>query len=105
MSKVKELENLLQQDVLPELNDYIDDLFEIIASKKDTPQIKEELQNIQEMKSDFLAMLDEVKSGELSEEECDEIFDDIQDMLDENNQDDEYDDEDDDEEYEKNEKN
>ena len=83
MSKTKELEKLLQDEVLPEINDYIDDLFEIIASKKDTPEIKEELQNIQEMKSDFLAMLDEAKNGELEDEECDEIMADIQDMLDE----------------------
>ncbi len=80
MSKAKALEKLLEKEVLPELNDYIDDLFEIIASKKETPEIKEELQNIQEMKSDFLAMLNEAQNGELDEEECEEIISDIEDM-------------------------
>ncbi len=80
MSKAKALVKLLEKEVLPELNDYIDDLFEIIASKKETPEIKEELQNIQEMKSDFLAMLNEAQNGELDEEECEEIIADIEDM-------------------------
>ena len=80
MSQAKTLQKLLEKDVLPEINDYIDDLFEVIASKKDTPEIKEELQNIQEMKSDFLAMLDEVKNGELEEDECEEIIAEIKDM-------------------------
>lgn len=93
MSKTKELEELLQDEVLPEINDYIDDLFEIIASKKDTPEIKEELQNIQEMKSDFLAMLDEAKNGELDDDECKEIMADIYEMLDENFEDNEEDEE------------
>lgn len=80
MSKTKELETLLEKEVLPEINDYIDDLFEIIASKKDTPEIKEELQNIQEMKTDFLAMLEEAKKGELDEEECEEIIEELKEM-------------------------
>lgn len=83
MSKAKELEELLQNEVLPEINDYIDDLFEVIASKKDTPEIKEELQNIQEMKTDFLAMLNDAQTGELDEEEYEEIINDIHDMLNE----------------------
>ena len=80
MSQAKVLIKLLEKEILPELNDYIDDLFKIIASKKDTPEIKEELQAIQEMKSDFLAMLDEAKNNELDEEECEAIIAEIQQM-------------------------
>ena len=80
MSKQKELEELINNTVIPEINDYIDDLFEVIASKKDTPEIKEELQHIQEMKTDFLAMLQELKDDEIDDEECDEIIADIKDM-------------------------
>lgn len=80
MSNARKLQALLEKEVLPEINDYIDDLFEIIASKKDTPEIKEELHNIQEMKSDFLAMLDEAKNGELEEDECEEIIEEIKEM-------------------------
>ena len=80
MSQAKALIKLLEKEILPELNDYIDDLFEIIASKKDTPEIKEELQAIQEMKSDFLAMLDEAKNNELDQEECEAIIAEIQQM-------------------------
>lgn len=80
MSKQKDLEKLLKKETLPEINEYIDDLFEIIASKKDTPEIKEELNEIQEMKSDFLAILDEIKNNEITDEECQEIIEDLKDM-------------------------
>ncbi len=80
MSKQKELQELLEKEILPEIKEYIDDLFEVIASKKDTPEIKEELTEIQEMKSDFLAILDEIKNDEISDEECEEITQDLKDM-------------------------
>jgi hypothetical protein len=80
MSKTKELEQLLEKEILPEINDYIDDLFEVIAAKKDTPEIKEELQHIQEMKTDFLAMLEEAKKNEIDEEEAIEIIQELQEM-------------------------
>lgn len=83
MSQSKELIKLLEKEILPEINDYIDDLFEVIASKKDTPEIKEELQNTQEMKSDFLAMLDEAKNDELDEEEIEAILEEIKEMREE----------------------
>lgn len=80
MSKQKELEQLLRKEILPEINEFIDDLFEIIASKKETPEIKEELKEIQEMKSDFLAILNEINNDEISQEECEEIIEDLKDM-------------------------
>lgn len=80
MSQAKVLIQLLEKEILPELEDYIDDLFEVIASKKETPEIKEELQAIQEMKTDFLAMLNEAKNDELDEEECEAIIAEIEEM-------------------------
>ena len=43
MSIQKELEKLIKDEVLVEIEDYIDDIFEIIAGKKETPELKEEL--------------------------------------------------------------
>ena len=53
MSIQKELEDLIKNDVLIEIEDYIDELFEIIAAKKEDDSTKEELKEMQEMKKDF----------------------------------------------------
>ena len=47
MSIQKELENLIKNEVLVEIEDYIDELFEIIAAKKEDDEIKEELKQMQ----------------------------------------------------------
>ena len=43
----KELEDLIKNDVLIEIEDYIDELFEIIAAKKEDDSTKEELKEMQ----------------------------------------------------------
>jgi len=80
MSIQKELESLIKNDVLIEIEDYIDDLFEIIASKKDTIDIQEELKNIQEMKKEFSSLLIELENNELSKQECEELIKEIKAM-------------------------
>ena len=80
MSIQKELENLIKKDVLVEIEDYIDELFEIIASKKEDERIKEELTNMQEMKSDFNAMLQDLEQGLIEDDEAQEIIDEIKEM-------------------------
>lgn len=81
MSIQKELESLIKDDVLVEIEDYIDELFEVIASKKETDETKEELENMQEMKADFEAILEDIEKGELDDEEAQEIYDEIIDMI------------------------
>ncbi len=80
MSIQKELEDLIKNDVLEEIEDYIDGLFEIIASKKEDDSIKEELKQMQEMKKEFEEMLVDLSNGEIDDEECREIIEDINDM-------------------------
>ena len=53
MTIQQELEMLIKNEVLVEIEDYIDELFEIIASRKDDDSIKEELKNMQEMKKEW----------------------------------------------------
>jgi len=81
MSIQKELEKLIKDDVLVEIEDYIDELFEVIASKKEDERTKEELSNMQEMKSDFEAILRDIEDDELDEEEAKEIIEEIHEML------------------------
>ena len=80
MSIQKELEDLIKDEVLIEIEDYIDELFEIIASKKEDENTKEELAQMQEMKKDFEDMLVDLANGEIDDEECKEIIKEINDM-------------------------
>lgn len=80
MSIQKELEDLIKNEVLVEIEDYIDELFEIIAAKKEDDEIKEELKQIQEMKKEFEDMLVDLIHGDIDDEECKEIIAEINDM-------------------------
>ena len=80
MSIQKELENLIKNEVLVEIEDYIDELFEIIAAKKEDDEIKEELKQMQEMKKDFEEMLADLVHGDIDDEEAKEIIQEINEM-------------------------
>gem|GEM_PF-722342 len=84
MNSKEELENLIKNDVLIEIEDYIDELFEIIASKTNSTklqeQIQEELKNVQEMKKEFSSLLIELENNELSNQECEELIKEIKTM-------------------------
>jgi hypothetical protein len=80
MSIQKELEDLIKNEVLVEIEDYIDELFEIIAAKKEDDEIKEELKQMQEMKKEFEDMLVDLVHGDIDDEECEEIIAEINDM-------------------------
>ena len=80
MTIQEELEKLEKDEVLLEIEDYIDELFEIIASKKEDENTKEELIQMQEMKKDFEEMLTDLQNGEIDDEECKEIIDEINEM-------------------------
>ena len=77
----------MYSEVLVEIEDHIDDIFEIINTKKDTPELKEELENMQEMKKDFEELLKDLEAGEIDDEEAQEIYDEIVDMLEGSNED------------------
>ena len=81
MTIQQELEMLIKNEVLVEIEDYIDELFEIIASRKDDDSIKEELKNMQEMKKDFEEMLVDLVHGDIDDEECKEIMEEVREML------------------------
>ena len=87
MSIQKELKEIINNEVVVEIEDHIDDIFEIIAAKKDTPELKEELENMQEMKKDFEELLKDLEAGEIDDEEAQEIYDEIVDMLEGSNED------------------
>ena len=80
MTIQNELASLIKNDVLIEIEDYIDELFEIIASKKEDERTKEELASMQEMKDDFNAMLKDLEEDAIDDEEAKEIMEEINEM-------------------------
>lgn len=83
MNKQEELKDLIKNVVLEDVDDYIDELLEMIASKKDDENTKEELNSMQEMKKEFLELLSELEAGEIDDEESAELIEEINDMLNE----------------------
>jgi len=75
-----QLIKLIEDEVLPDLEEYIDVLFEKIASKNYLDEDEQNLYDMQEMRDEFKDMLKEVKDGEMEDEECLEIIDEIHDM-------------------------
>ena len=78
MTEAQDLIDLLENDVIPEIESYIDDLYEKIAETKNaTEEDRSQLAELQELKKEFGLLLDEAKNGELDEEECRAIIDEI----------------------------
>jgi len=71
---------LIEDEVLPDIEEYIDVLFEKIASKNYMDEDETNLYEMQEMRDEFKDMLSEVKTGEMDEEECLEIIEEIHEM-------------------------
>lgn len=83
MTEAEDLIDLLENDVIPEIESFIDELYEKIANEKTaTQEDKTQLAELQELKQEFAVLLDDVKGGEVDEEECRAIIDEIDMMRD-----------------------
>lgn len=80
MTKAQELKSLIEDEVIPEIEESIDYLFELVDSKKATAEDKEELKDTQELLKTFREILNEIEKNEISEEECTELIEDINEM-------------------------
>jgi hypothetical protein len=80
------LKQLLEDVVIPDIEDAIDDIFENINSKKDASnEDQDELDELYEMKKEFTLILDDIQNDELNEEECKELLNEISEMISEEN--------------------
>lgn len=78
MSYTQKLEELVSKQVIPDIDDALDEIFEKIADEKNAnDEQKEEIEELREFKSDLKDLLDEIASGEIEDEECEEIYKDI----------------------------
>ena len=78
MQNSEKLKNLLELEVIPDLESVIDELFEIIdKTKKASSEQKEELEVLQEMRTDCFAILEDLSRDELEEDEIDELLEEL----------------------------
>ncbi len=79
---MKKLKKLIEDVVMPDIENYIDDIFEEIANDKNASQsTKDELQQMHEMREDFTKILQEIENNELEQDECIELHDEITAMI------------------------
>lgn len=79
MSRVKELEDLLKNDVLIEVNGEIEAL-EKMLNKKNNKDLQIELEYYKDIKKFYNEALNMIENGTLSEKEADNILLDLEDM-------------------------
>jgi len=78
MSQAQKLEELLTKSVIPDLDERLDEIFEEIADNKEaTEDAKDEIEELREFKADLQDVLDDIESGDIDEDECKELIDDI----------------------------
>ena len=81
------LKELIQREVLPDIEDHLDDIFQDIAQNKNTTdEQREEIDQLHELRDEFNSILKEIENRELTKLECAELYDEISAMLEESNE-------------------
>jgi len=81
MKNSEKLKNLLLNEIMPDLEDAIDELFEKIDKSKSASQLdKDELKEFQDMLSECQEILNDIENDEMSEEEAKEILEELVDI-------------------------
>ena len=76
------LKELIEEEVLPDIEDRLDEIFEEIAKNKNSSDtLNEEIQQLHEMREEFQVILKEIENRELPKEECQELYEEIKSMI------------------------
>ncbi len=82
MAGCEDLKELLEIEVIPDVEEMIDELFEEIADAKEADEeSKSEYAELQELKSSFKELLKDLQDGEVSQKECSEIYEELVKMI------------------------
>lgn len=97
MAYITQLKHLIQNELIPDVEEHIDDIFESIASQKDaTPQERAQLEDLQALRDEYKELLKELQNGDIDEEEAEQLYTELTAMRSESDEDDDlYYDEDD----------
>ncbi len=75
---IKKLQDLIENTVLPDIEDYIDDIFEQIANAKNaTDEDNEELNSMYEFRDEAKAILEDIHNNEIDKSECQDLYEEI----------------------------
>jgi len=75
MSNTEKLKNFLLQEIIPDLEEAIDEMFSMIEkAKMASIADKEELQDLQEMHAECKDIVAEIEAGEMNDDEAGEIL-------------------------------
>lgn len=78
MSYAKQLEELITNSVIPDIDERLDEIFEEISDNKEaSDDAREEIEDLREFKADLQDVLNDIKNGDIEEDECKELIDDI----------------------------
>lgn len=81
MKRAEQLRNLLENEVIPDLEVAIDELFEVIdKSKNATQEQKSDLEEMRDMRTECFAIIEEIKRDELDEEEAEALLGELMEM-------------------------
>ena len=75
MTAIEKLENLLNREILPDLEEAIDEMFAMVERDKTISLAdREELEELQEMHAECREILIEIEAKEMEEDEAEEIL-------------------------------
>ena len=80
MSKIQELEKLLNEDVIPEIEENVDELLDIVEGKKSTKEDEDELKYMEDIKLYFDEVILDIENNNLKEEDAIEILEVLEEM-------------------------
>ncbi len=79
---MKKLKELVKNVVLPDIEDHIDDMFEVIANNKNASQDDDvELKEMHEMRAEFQELLTDLDNDNIDQDECEELLEEIEFMI------------------------
>ena len=78
MKATEKLHNLLENELLPDLEIAIDELFaKIDQAKNASSEDKKDLEELRDMRTECFAMLEEIKRDEMDEAEAEELLNEL----------------------------
>jgi len=81
MKNTEKLKNLLENEVIPDLEVAIDELFaKIDKAKNASSEDKADLEEMRDMRTECFVMVEEIKRDEMEEEEATELLEELVEM-------------------------
>lgn len=75
MAYISQLKFLIQNELIPDVEEHIDEIFEAIGSAKDaSAQDRARLEDLQALRDEYKELLGEINNGDLDEEEAEQLY-------------------------------